>query len=581
MDSLKPHIYLTLGRRFVILASITFLFPMIIFAGFASRNYGDAVNLKLQQMTDATLGLIDKNIDYIIHDVESITSLITTNQAVQTLLLDDNPQKYKMEYRQKELDVQNLLINVTNNKDFFDTVYLGNSYTSVSKYSNGIAAEPIEEYSQIITQPWYQNLLELKGKGAWYKGSEIPGFSNNLLVYAKAVLNMNNPKVIGICLIGIGESPFSDIFSDQQVTFNTQVLISQNDNMIFEYSPQEDPFLGSLSDKQKIALLHSDGITDLSKTVYVRHITNRFSGWQITCIVPYNEILAEKKASDQLIFFIAAGCFAIGVLLMCLFSQGMTRTLKKLRKYVDALRHGDTAPKTIFSSRDEIGLIGNELVRVVSENQTLIENLYQSMYKEKEAELMALQAQIDPHFLYNTLDSIFWSAQEYHAEEIGKMVVALSNVFKISLNNGEKIINLGRELEMVSNYLEIQKMRFEDKLKVNIQVPQELYGTKILKFIIQPLVENSIQHGLAEKGMVGTVKISAECRDDHLFIFVEDDGVGFSCTFEEALQNGYALRNVNERIQLCYGNDCGLSLDTSVSVGCRIQIKLTFYPKGG
>ena len=118
MKSIRKHFYLTLGRRFIILASVTFLFPLAIFACFASQNYSEAVNLKLEQMTDAALGLIDKNIDYIINDVESTANLITTNASTQTLLLEKEPEKYTTDYRQKELAVKNLLVNVTNNKDF-------------------------------------------------------------------------------------------------------------------------------------------------------------------------------------------------------------------------------------------------------------------------------------------------------------------------------------------------------------------------------------------------------------------------------------------------------------------------------
>ena len=574
MQKKKKRIYLTLGRRFVILASVTFLLPLAFFACFSSRNYSDGINLKLQQMTDSTLALVNKNIDYIIYDIESTSALITTNASVQSLLLDNGPQ-YSSDYRRKERSVWNTVINVTNNKDFLDIIFLANEHTAITKYRNSLAGEPIENYATLIASDWYKDLLSLRGKGAWYPGTEIPGFSSNLLVYAKAVLNMNNPETIGILLAGIGDSPFSRIFENLQVDFNAQILISQNGHTIYEYTPATEEFQASLSPMEKQTLLHTDGIVELTKKYYVRHVDNHSSGWRITCIVPYTPFLLERQNSSRTIFTIAAICFLIGVLLMCIFSNGMTRTLRKLKKYVEALRDGRSTDFISFSSNDEIGLVGNELVRVVAENQQLIQNLYQSLYKEKEAELMALQAQINPHFLYNTLDSIFWTAQEYHADEIGKMVVALSNVFKLSLNKGEKFITLGKELELVSNYLAIQQMRFGDSLHTKIDVPFELYNQKILKFLLQPLVENSLQHGLSEQGMNGTIHISATTDGTFLLISVEDDGVGLSCSPEEAIENGYALKNIRERIQLCYGTGCGLSFDTSFAKGCRITIRLT------
>lgn len=305
-------------------------------------------------------------------------------------------------------------------KIFWILSFSQSEHTAITKYRSSLAGEPIENYATLIASDWYKDLLSLRGKGAWYSGAEIPGFSSNLLVYAKAVLNMNNPETIGILLAGIGDSPFSRIFENLQVDFNAQILISQNGHTIYEYTPATEEFQASLSPMEKQTLLHTDGIVELTKKYYVRHVDNHSSGWKITCIVPYTPFLLERQNSSRTIFTIAAICFLIGVLLMCIFSNGMTRTLRKLKKYVEALRDGRSTDFISFSSNDEIGLVGNELVRVVAENQQLIQNLYQSLYKEKEAELMALQTQINPHFLYNTLDSIFWTAQEYHADEIGK-----------------------------------------------------------------------------------------------------------------------------------------------------------------
>ena len=138
---------------------------------------------------------------------------------------------------------------------------------------------------------------------------------------------MNNPQVIGVLLVGIGSSPFSEIFNNQQVDFNTQVLISQNDTIIFQYCPVNDSFLSSLTPDENKILIHSDGIINLSKKVYVRHITNVLQT-AITSVVPYKEFRAEIRQANLLIFSLAAGCFAVGVLLMCIFSNGITRTLK-------------------------------------------------------------------------------------------------------------------------------------------------------------------------------------------------------------------------------------------------------------
>ena len=454
MQKKKKRIYLTLGRRFVILASVTFLLPLAIFACFSSRNYSDGINLKLQQMTDSTLALVDKNIDYIIYDIESTSTLITTNASVQSLLLDNGPQ-YSSDYRRKERSVWNTVINVTNNE-----------HTAITKYRSSLAGEPIESYATLMASDWYKDLLSLRGKGAWYPGTEIPGFSSNLLVYAKAVLNMNNPETIGILLAGIGDSPFSRIFENLQVDFNAQILISQNGHTIYEYTPATEEFQASLSPMEKQTLLHTDGIVELTKKYYVRHVDNHSSGWRITCIVPYTPFLLERQNSSRTIFTIAAICFLIGVLLMCIFSNGMTRTLRKLKKYVEALRDGRSTDFISFSSNDEIGLVGNELVRVVAENQQLIQNLYQSLYKEKEAEAVPVVLLMDRFGYVKTVDNSVYERNKEAADSENKQIVPCMSDGKICLftDNGQmhlvkvadipygKFRDKGIPVDNISNY---------------------------------------------------------------------------------------------------------------------------------
>ena len=133
-----------------------------------------------------------------------------------------------------------------------------------------------------------------------------------------------------------------------------------------------------------------------------------------------------------------------------LFTYNITETIRRLQRYVENLKIG-RKENIIFNSMDEIGRIGNEFIRVVEENEKLTTNLYKSLYKEKESELIALQSQINPHFLYNALDSIFWMAEDHNANDISQMTVALSKMFRLSLNNGEKLITIRQELEMVQS----------------------------------------------------------------------------------------------------------------------------------
>ena len=230
-----------------------------------------------------------------------------------------------------------------------------------------------------------------------------------------------------------------------------------------------------------------------------------------------------------------------------------------MRRFVDSFREKRSSETFVFNPQDEVGAIGDEFVRIVQENERLVVSLYKSRYREKEAELIALQSEINPHFLYNTLDSIFWTAEEYGAEKVANMAVALSNVFRMSLNSGKGICTLGEELQLVQNYMAIQNMRFEGRFQLRIDLPQEMLQMEIIKLILQPIVENAIYHGL---------------KDEDITFIVQDDGVGFSVNAENPLGNGYALCNVDERIKLYYGEAYGLHIVSELQVGTTVFIAI-------
>ena len=210
----------------------------------------------------------------------------------------------------------------------------------------------------------------------------------------------------------------------------------------------------------------------------------------------------------------------------------------------------------------------------MEENEKLTTNLYKSLYQEKESELIALQSQINPHFLYNALDSIFWMAEEHNAPDISHMTVALSNMFKLSLNNGEKLITIRKELEMVQSYITIQKVRFEDRIRVITSVEEGILDLKIVKFILQPLVENAINHGIAHKDDGGIITIQIRRKENDILITVEDNGIGFETHDIPIPSHGYAVRNIDDRLKLYYGADYGVQITSVPGQGTTAFVRL-------
>ena len=199
----------------------------------------------------------------------------------------------------------------------------------------------------------------------------------------------------------------------------------------------------------------------------------------------------------------------------------------------------------------------------------------------KKAELRALQAQINPHFLYNTLDTIIWMAEAKKTDQVIEIVSALSSFFRISLSKGRDWITIGEEVERVRSYLTIQKMRYRDILDYRIEVDEGVVDDTILKLILQPLVENALYHGIKNKRQGGTITIRAKQNNENeVLLQVEDNGIGFTPdklaqlqaeldddSGEIKLESGFAIGNVNKRIRLYYGKQYGLSVDSEYNTG--------------
>lgn len=216
---------------------------------------------------------------------------------------------------------------------------------------------------------------------------------------------------------------------------------------------------------------------------------------------------------------------------------------------------------------------GKNVKKLATDTNTESVELILAQLKGSEAELKLLQSQIKPHFLYNTLDSIYWMALLNNNHDIAKMAYALSESFKISLNKGKESILLFEELEHIRHYITIQNIRFQDRFTYIEDVDATILNKPILKLLLQPLVENAIFHGLEPKLGMGTVRLTGKLKHSKLIFTVEDDGIGIKDL--EKTKKGFGMGNVQERIQLFYGPDSSFHVTSEVGKGTKIELHLT------
>ena len=310
------------------------------------------------------------------------------------------------------------------------------------------------------------------------------------------------------------------------------------------------------------------------------------TGWYLINIVPYSWLLSDLWKISMVIVLAVAGTLVVTLLSLDRILTNVIQPLKKLERHMARVTIENMNEQVNITTDDEIGHLAGNFNSMLERIENLKEQVVEEQEDKRRYELQALQAQINPHFLYNTLDSIIWMA-ETQDSNIVAMTEALAKLFRISLNKGNEEILLKKEIEHVKNYLIIQSMRYADKFTFEICVEPEVEKCRIIKLILQPIVENCIYHGIKKKRGSGHIRIRAFREECNLIIKVEDDGCGISqemcrkmLSYEVEPENisgsGIGVKNVNERIQLRFGKEYGLSYQSEEGKGTTVTYLLPY-----
>jgi two-component system sensor histidine kinase YesM len=320
----------------------------------------------------------------------------------------------------------------------------------------------------------------------------------------------------------------------------------------------------------------------------VQDVLQEYVVIEIDAAASANEII---RATTR-IMVIVGSVIVFAVLIFTIFAQtsvsrNIRKPLEKLQYLAMQIADGDLEARAEITEVEEIQGLTNSLNRMAGKIKTLIALNIQEQKNLQKSEMKALQAQITPHFLYNTLDAIIWMAVAGRKDEVVDITKALSNFFRISLSKGRDWIRVSDEVEHVRSYLTIQQIRYRDILDYNIDVDKKLSEHMILKLLLQPLVENAIYHGIKGRRAKGSIIVSGWLEDGLMCFCVEDNGVGMDEARLEQIRemlrsdyrpgedtSGYGIYNVNKRLQLYYGRESMLLIESSVEDGTQVMFKV-------
>lgn len=391
----------------------------------------------------------------------------------------------------------------------------------------------------------------------------------------------------GVLLVDMNFSGIEQLFKDVNLGASGYLYLMSDEGEIIYHPRQQLIYSGLLEENNLQTVNYDDGNheeTFLGEERLVTVKTVGYTGWKIVGITPMQDITADYYHIRSFVVFILLFTIFLMIFANLFVSSRIANPIKSLERSVKELEKGSLDVDIAVGGSYEIQHLGKTIRKMVQQMRQLMEDIVAEQESKRKSELDALQSQINPHFLYNTLDSIVWMIENERYPEAINMVTALARLFRISLSKGKNIISVEDELEHARNYMKIQQVRYKNKFTVEFSAQPETLSLATIKLIVQPLLENAIYHGMEFMDGDGEIKVSAYLEGEDLYIDVGDNGIGIP---EEEIQvlltdetrvrgkgSGIGLRNVHQRIQLYFGKEYGLMINSEPDVGTTIRIHL-------
>lgn len=407
--------------------------------------------------------------------------------------------------------------------------------------------------------------------------------TKNRICAARAILDLETMQPIGYINIVYEKEYLTNILTDNFVEYVGVSYLVDDGGYIMAASDEKytRKYLENTPDKLRDKEDISYDVLSGTRCYY--YVGNRMeNGWTLVQLASVKEFNKTMYWILQIIIIILIMTLGAGVLLVWLATSHIAKPTRILVESMKQLAKDGKYPRVQITSNDEIGWISTEYNKMAENIEEMIEKVYKMELSEKQARLEYLQMQINPHFLYNVLDTISWMAIAEGKQEISEMTIALAELLRAIIKN-DHFITLREEMVVVKDYLMIQSERFEDKILVNYDIEEKAYEYLVPNFILQPLIENAIIHGLEPKVGVGRLGIQIKLIQDRMHFMIEDDGVGMTETEVHTLRqrcsqdragNAIGLINVYKRLILCYGEDSRLIIESKKDVGTKIRFSI-------
>lgn len=565
------HKKLSIKRKLLFINMAIAILPVVIFGILITRVYEDAVDKRTRQSVADSSTVIADRITRILKDTENCSNYLTVN--INKVMGKKDVSKTLTLAEQKAITNELYVAKIV--FDEIDSIAFIGADDKLFVSDNTI----LTNTESILQSEHLNKLKKTSGKSIWF-----PCETRDFLVYdstlpvltlGKKVLQINTGETLGYIFVNVDISEIRKLLTNQLINYrlvdNSFVVISSvlSSEFVGEDSANE---LLSRSAKNKIVKYQG-------RKYYISNYEISDYGWQLMGITDLNEFNVETKKILYTVVIIAAAAIFLELLLSNYLSRIITVPLQKLKSGADEIAGGNMNLRLHFKSEDEIGQLGKSFNYMTEQVQELLVKVDYEARKKQEYEFALLNEQVKPHFLYNSLDIITKLSEMNRNQEARRAIHRLADYYRNSLSDSKKIITIKQEIQIVEDYLELQRIRYKDLFTYEVQIDEDILHLLIPKLTLQPLIENAIYHGLKYKEGAGRLCITGRKTEDGVILSVSDNGIGMSPSdLNDILQSQpeghFGVYSVNHRIKLFFGEQYGIVIKSEADSGTVVDVIL-------
>lgn len=568
----------------VIFATVAFLVlsAVVIVTGVSMRFTNNSIFENSSEYTHTIIQQMNQNIDSYIDYMENIAYLISSSEDVQDYLFDDeidNEGRYRILNQFETIldsrsDIRNVGIISKNGRMLIND-----------------GKKSVNSDLDLNTQEWYTQALD-SPEGPMLTSSHVQHIISGerpwVITLSRGIRDREGSgEKEGVFFIDLNYSAISELCDQSTVgTKGYAFILDARGNIV--YHPQQQQLYNELQTENISLIMDTEDDTVLTGTgsngkLYSISRSDK-TGWTVVDCTNVRELLSKSRQAQSIYVLTAVILVIVALLFSRFMARSITLPIQKLRDSMEKVQEGDfSVSDVVVDSDNEIGSLTKSFDVMTHRIQELMEQNVHEQEEKRKSELKALQSQINPHFLYNTLDSIIWMAEGKKYEEVVLMTASLARLLRQSISNEDEVVPIANEVEYAKGYLTIQKMRYKDKLEFQIDVDPSILHIPLIKLVLQPIIENAIYHGLKYKESKGLLIIKGFMKDGNAVLQVIDDGVGMS---EDTLahiydrhkvnyhSNGVGVYNVQKRLKLYYGEDYGITYESAEGKGTTATITI-------